>query len=203
MTGVPLCYKNLDTQSLSRRLNFRTSRVLGTRHHFSGGRKHERKTPLGRHRHRWKYYIKETLNEIVCVLVSTGSWEGSVFGFEPWRYWGGGVYWNWSAVNPDMLICCSQADWSEALAGVPHVPVFGCFVRTAGRPVGGNCSDDGQEQYRRWLSCKYACLPGATEWMVWDFKPLKWKEIFSSSHKSTLVLHTASCTMGTVAISRG
>jgi len=57
-----------------------------------------------------------------------------------------------------MLIFCSQADWSEALAGVSHVAVYGCCLHTAYRPVSGNCSDDGQEQYGCRLSCKYLCL---------------------------------------------
>jgi hypothetical protein len=46
-------------------------------------------------------------------------------------------------------------------------------------------------------------LAGATEWMVWGFEPLWGREIFPSSHQSTLGLPQAFCTMGTVAISQG
>jgi len=76
----------------------------------------KRKT-IGRYRHRWNYNIKETLNYIVCGLVSTGSWEGPLFGFEPWGYWvGGGVFpCHLSAVIPESSwhVDFLQPSWLE------------------------------------------------------------------------------------------
>lgn len=57
-----------------------------------------------------------------------------------------------------VLICYSEAVWSQACAGAAYVSLPGRGVRAAGGPVRSNCSNDEQEWHRSGLPCEYPCL---------------------------------------------